>query len=115
MCASKLKLTIPPFRPSCLPSCLLLWSRSFSIIGPAFSAWRLLNRPVLLVGGGGVATGRLFYMLEAGAKVTLIAPREGLSEEVLWRIEQEKRPEGGGEIIWHDRLWEDKDEEGLRG
>lgn len=56
------------------------------------------------------------YLLEAGAKVTLIAPREGLSDEVLWRIEGEKRAEGGGEIIWKDRVWvAEEDEPGLGG
>lgn len=87
------------------------------------TAWRLLSRPVLLIGGGSVATGRLFYLLEAGANVTLIAPREGLSPEIAWRIEVEQKrlaevKEGekeSGRIYWKDRKWEDKDEEGLRG
>ena len=37
-------------------------------------AYRLVDRPVLLIGGGNVASGRLFFLLEAGAKVTIIAP-----------------------------------------
>jgi siroheme synthase (precorrin-2 oxidase/ferrochelatase) len=57
-----------------------------------------------------VATGRLYYLLEAGAKVTLISPRAGLTEEVRWRIEEEKLVER-----WEDREWEDKDAEMLRG
>ena len=46
----------------------------------------------------------------------MIAPREGLSDEVLWRIEGEKREEGGGEIVWKDRVWiAEEDEPGLGG
>jgi precorrin-2 dehydrogenase/sirohydrochlorin ferrochelatase len=37
-------------------------------------AFRLENRPVLLIGGGVVASGRLFFLLEAGAHVTLVSP-----------------------------------------
>lgn len=62
-----------------------------------------------------MATGRLQYLLEAGAIVTLIAPREGLSDEVLWRIEEEKRAEGGGEIRWKDRVWSAEEDEATLG
>ncbi|KAL7421140.1 Bifunctional dehydrogenase and ferrochelatase [Cryptotrichosporon argae] len=37
-------------------------------------AYQLAGRRVLLIGGGVVASGRLFFLLEAGAHVTLIAP-----------------------------------------
>jgi siroheme synthase-like protein len=36
---------------------------------------KLANRRVLLVGGGGVAAGKLTGLLEAGADVTVVAPR----------------------------------------
>ena len=36
---------------------------------------KLANRRVLLVGGGGVAAGKLTGLLEAGAHVTVVAPR----------------------------------------
>jgi siroheme synthase (precorrin-2 oxidase/ferrochelatase) len=63
---------------------------------------------VLLVGGGAVATGRLYYLLEAGAKVTLIAPADGLTPEVKHRIDE------GLVDRWFDREWEDADGETLR-
>jgi precorrin-2 dehydrogenase / sirohydrochlorin ferrochelatase len=37
-------------------------------------ALRLLDKPVLLVGAGKIATGRLAQLLEAGAKVHVVAP-----------------------------------------
>lgn len=77
---------------------------------PSLAAWRILNRKVLLVGGGVVATGRLYYLLEAGAKVTLISPRRGLTDEVKHRIDVEKLVDR-----YEDREWEDKDGETLRG
>ena len=39
---------------------------------PAFL--KLWGRPVLLVGGGRVASGKLRGLLEAGARVTVVAP-----------------------------------------
>jgi len=35
---------------------------------------RLAGRPVLVVGGGRVAAGKIFGLLEAGARVTVVAP-----------------------------------------
>jgi len=46
---------------------------------PAFL--KLANRPVLLVGGGGVAAGKLTGLLEAGGRVTVVAPRIGTGLE----------------------------------
>ncbi|WVO15526.1 hypothetical protein L204_103185 [Cryptococcus depauperatus] len=37
-------------------------------------ALRLQTRPILLIGGGVVASSRLYFLLEAGAQVTIIAP-----------------------------------------
>jgi hypothetical protein len=96
-----------PSSPSLLVVSLLSLTSELVLF---FLAWRLLNRPVLLVGGGVVATGRLYYLLEAGAKVTIISPREGLTEEVRYRIEDEKLVEK-----WEDREWEDNDADTLRG
>ena len=42
---------------------------------PAFL--KLVGRPVLLVGGGRVAAGKLRGLLDAGAQVTVVAPRIG--------------------------------------
>ncbi|CED82489.1 siroheme synthase [Phaffia rhodozyma] len=69
-------------------------------------AWRLNGRRVLLVGGGVVATGRLYYLLEAGAKVTLIAPREGLTDEVKHRVDVE-----GLVDCYLEREWAEEDEQ----
>ena len=37
-------------------------------------AYRLEGRRVLLIGGGTIASGRLYYLLEAGAHVTVVSP-----------------------------------------
>lgn len=71
-------------------------------------AWRLLDRKVLLVGGGAVATGRLYYLLEAGAKVTLIAPAAGLTKEVRHRVDE------GLVDRWIDREWIESDGDDIR-
>lgn len=63
-------------------------------------AWQVKNKPVLIVGGGVVAAGRLSALLAAGAIVTLISPRSGLSPEVAWRIDEEKSV-----AIYHDRVY----------
>lgn len=52
-------------------------------------AWQVRNKPVVLIGGGAVAAGRLLYLLESGAKVTLICPRGGMCDEVRWRVDEE--------------------------
>ena len=51
-------------------------------------AWRLENRRVLLIGGGLVASGRLYYLLETGCHVTLISPRAQLHPETAYRIDE---------------------------
>lgn len=43
-----------------------------STLYPAFL--RLEGRPVLVVGGGPVAAGKLLGLLAAGARVTVVAP-----------------------------------------
>lgn len=62
-------------------------------------AWRLEGRRVLLIGGGLVASGRLYYLLEAGAHVTLISPRAGLHPETAYRV----NVSNADDIRWLDR------------
>jgi precorrin-2 dehydrogenase/sirohydrochlorin ferrochelatase len=62
-------------------------------------AWQIKDKPVLLIGGGVVAAGRLSALLDAGAIVTLITPASGLSPEVAHRL-----AEGHG-ITYHDRIF----------
>lgn len=50
-------------------------------------AWRLDGKKVLLIGGGLVASGRLYYLLEAGAHVTVVSPRKRLHPETAYRID----------------------------
>ncbi|ORY33080.1 putative NAD(P)-binding-domain-containing protein [Naematelia encephala] len=64
-------------------------------------AYRLENRPVLLIGGGAVAAGRLFFLLESGAHVTLVSPRSGLDPSILYRIETSNT----SDITYHDRYF----------
>ncbi|KAK4688351.1 precorrin-2 dehydrogenase / sirohydrochlorin ferrochelatase, partial [Tremellales sp. Uapishka_1] len=49
-------------------------------------AWRLEGRRVLLIGGGVVASGRLYYLLESGAHVTIVSPLSTLDPSVHHRI-----------------------------
>lgn len=65
--------------------------------GSLLIAYQLTNRPVLLIGGGVVASGRLFFLLEAGAHVTLVAPSP-LEPSIVHRLTTNK-----SDIIWHDR------------
>jgi precorrin-2 dehydrogenase/sirohydrochlorin ferrochelatase len=63
---------------------------SYSPVKPGASlliAWQIKGRNVLIVGGGKVAAGRLLHILNAEGKVTLVAPRHGLSDEVEYRID----------------------------
>jgi precorrin-2 dehydrogenase/sirohydrochlorin ferrochelatase len=62
-------------------------------------AYRLLNRPVLLIGGGNVASGRLFFLLEAGAHVTLVAPSP-LDPSIQHRLGT-----NAADITYHDRTY----------
>jgi precorrin-2 dehydrogenase/sirohydrochlorin ferrochelatase len=62
-------------------------------------AWRLEGKKVLLIGGGLVASGRLYYLLEAGAHVTVVSPRKRLHPETAYRIDV-SNPQ---DIIYLDR------------
>ncbi|KAI9756545.1 MAG: carboxypeptidase Y-deficient [Chaenotheca gracillima] len=73
--------------------------------GSLILAWQVKNKRVLVVGGGEVAAGRILNVLNADAKVTLVSPREGLNEEVAFRIEQ-------GQVDWVDRKFEPSDLDG---
>ena len=67
-------------------------------------AYRLENRPVLLIGGGNVASGRLYFLLEAGANVTLISPLETLHPATKHRIDTYASGNGkAGSIIYLPR------------
>ncbi|ODQ79375.1 hypothetical protein BABINDRAFT_62833 [Babjeviella inositovora NRRL Y-12698] len=54
--------------------------------GSLMLAWQVKNRHVLVVGGGEVAASRVYHLLNANAKVTLIAP-EIVSQELQFRID----------------------------
>lgn len=61
--------------------------------GSLLLAWQIKQKTVLLVGGGVVAAGRLSKILEADAKVTLVAPSDNLSPEVRYRVRTERHPD----------------------
>jgi uroporphyrin-III C-methyltransferase / precorrin-2 dehydrogenase / sirohydrochlorin ferrochelatase len=69
---------------------------------PAFL--KLQNRPVLVVGGGAIAASKIPGLLEAGARVTVVAPN--LSHELHGRLRAH-------EIAWLPRLFEPKDLRGI--
>lgn len=52
--------------------------------------WRLVGKTLLVVGGGKEASGRVFFALDADAKVTLVAPLDGLSADVRQRISRKE-------------------------
>lgn len=68
-------------------------------------AYRLNQRPVLLIGGGNVASGRLFFLLEAGAHVTLVAPRP-LDPSIQHRLDT--HPD---DITYHEREYQGREDE----
>ncbi|ORX88171.1 hypothetical protein K493DRAFT_319555 [Basidiobolus meristosporus CBS 931.73] len=70
--------------------------------GSLVLAWRVKDRRVLIVGGGNVAAGRIFNVLEADGKVTVVTPEEGLHPEVKYRIEKK-------EVQWINRNFEEQD------
>ncbi|KAJ9116335.1 hypothetical protein QFC22_004775 [Naganishia vaughanmartiniae] len=72
-------------------------------------AWRLDGRKVLLIGGGLVASGRLYYLLEAGARVTVVSPRKRLHPETAYRIDV-SNPD---DIIYEDRDYVGPEEDKL--
>ncbi|ORX39196.1 putative NAD(P)-binding-domain-containing protein [Kockovaella imperatae] len=63
-------------------------------------AYRLEDRPVLLIGGGVVAAGRLFFLLEAGARVTLVSPPP-LHPDISERLSTNPH-----DITWHSRSFD---------
>ncbi len=62
---------------------------------------RLTGRPVLVVGGGRVAAGKVFALLEAGARVTVVAP-EVRMEILASGAAVERRPFAPGDV---DGTW----------
>lgn len=68
------------------------------------TALRLLGRPVLVVGGGPVATRRAKGLLDAGARVTVVAPdaSAGLRELA-----------GAGLLTWEPRTYSSSDVDGV--
>ncbi|EXJ82496.1 hypothetical protein A1O3_06309 [Capronia epimyces CBS 606.96] len=66
--------------------------------GSLILAWQIKNKEVLVVGGGEVAAGRIVNLLNADAKVTVVCPREGLNEEVAYRVDH-------GQVKHVDRIF----------
>ncbi|KAK6906108.1 precorrin-2 dehydrogenase/sirohydrochlorin ferrochelatase [Kwoniella mangroviensis CBS 10435] len=62
-------------------------------------ALRLANRPILLVGGGVVASQRLYFLLESDAHITIISPGP-LHPSIQHRIND---PTTSSKITWLDR------------
>lgn len=60
----------------------------------------LQNEPCLVVGGGGVAARKVFLLLRAGARVTVVSP--AISQELEIRHNE-------GEIVWQNRIYEPAD------
>lgn len=54
--------------------------------GSLLLAWQVRARPVLVVGGGEVAAGRILGLLNASAHITIICPWAGCNAEVQHRI-----------------------------
>ncbi|KAL8820453.1 MAG: hypothetical protein Q9191_007512 [Dirinaria sp. TL-2023a] len=70
--------------------------------GSLILAWQIRNKRVLVVGGGEVAAGRILNVLNADAKVTVVSPRNGLNDEVAYRVDR-------GEVEFVDRKFEESD------
>lgn len=64
----------------------------------------LSEKPCLLVGGGMVATRKARRLLEAGAKITVIAPE--ITTELMTLVHQ-------GKIVWEKRSYQKGDVEGF--
>ncbi|KAL8711850.1 MAG: hypothetical protein Q9220_003794 [cf. Caloplaca sp. 1 TL-2023] len=80
-------------------------SKEFAAVeggGSLILAWQIKGKRVLVVGGGEVAAGRILNVLNADAKVTLVSPREGLNDEVAYRVEE-------GQVDYLDRKFEPSD------
>jgi len=58
--------------------------------GSLILAWQVKNKKVLVIGGGEVAAGRILNLLNADAKVTLLSPRDGLNDEVAYRVDKKQ-------------------------
>jgi len=69
-------------------------------------AWQLKDKPVVLIGGGMVASGRLFNLLQADELVTLIAPSNQLHPEVKYRIHED--PIASSRITYLDKVYSGK-------
>ncbi|KAH9952211.1 siroheme synthase [Amylocystis lapponica] len=67
--------------------------------GSLLLAWQLRDKHVLIVGGGDVASGRIESVLVADARVTLVAPREGIHPLTQEFIDRSTR------ITYHDRVF----------
>ncbi|KAL8871851.1 MAG: hypothetical protein Q9174_002407 [Haloplaca sp. 1 TL-2023] len=70
--------------------------------GSLILAWQIKDKRVLVVGGGEVAAGRILNVLNADAKVTVVSPRDGLNDEVAFRVER-------GQVDFVDRKFEPSD------
>ncbi|RUS31736.1 hypothetical protein BC938DRAFT_477199 [Jimgerdemannia flammicorona] len=69
-------------------------------------AWRCAQRHVLVIGNNHIAANRAFSALEADAKVTVVAPRPGMCDELEVRIER-------GEVQWVDDTFRDDHLDGV--
>ncbi|KAF2668133.1 siroheme synthase domain-containing protein [Microthyrium microscopicum] len=54
--------------------------------GSLILAWQVRGRPILVIGGGDVAAGRILNCLDADAIVTVVCPSSGLNPEVAHRV-----------------------------
>ena len=70
--------------------------------GSLVVAYRIADKNVLIVGGGNVAAQRIKSTKIADAKVTVVAPAQGLNDEVQHRINNK-------EVNWIDRPFRDAD------
>ncbi|KAL8692183.1 MAG: hypothetical protein Q9218_002741 [Villophora microphyllina] len=70
--------------------------------GSLILAWQIKDKRVLVVGGGEVAAGRILNVLNADAKVTVVSPRDGLNDEVAFRVAK-------GQVDYVDRKFEPSD------
>lgn len=67
-------------------------------------AHRIKDRPILLVGGGAVASSRLYFLLESDAHVTIISPK--LDPTISARLETH-----ASQITWIQRRYRDVETE----
>jgi len=73
--------------------------------GSLLIAWQLKDKHVLVIGGGQVASSRVQHVLAAGAKVTVVSPAKGLSEQIKSLIDHSDPPENDNNVIFHDRTF----------